>query len=178
MPLRYFADGFQSTASPNYIYATFDGDGSAFNLTGPPGSAEIESFFEGWFADRDLALEPTAFDGRSDYQAFADNGVASGGLFTGADEIKTAEQVELFGGVANITLDPNYHSALDNYDNLNFTAFTTMAKAIAASVAEYATSVEDLPAGNNTILTRRKALKRRSTDLRKVAKGHYEAWIV
>lgn len=172
---------FDMIASPNYIFATFDGDGSAFNLTGPPGSAQIESFFEEWFADRDLGLVPTAFDGRSDYQAFADNGVASGGLFTGADDVKTAEEVRLFGGIANITHDPNYHSALDNYDNLNFTAFTTMTKAIAASVAEYATSVDSLPAGNNTILTRRKALrplKRRTTDLRKVVKGHYEAWAI
>jgi len=168
-------------ASPNFVYATFDGDGSAFNLTGPPGSAEIEEFYEAWFADRDLPLVPTAFDGRSDYQAFADNGVASGGLFTGADDIKTEEEAALFGGIVGEALDQNYHTALDNYDNLNFTAFELMTKAIASSVAEYATSVESLPAGNNTVLTRRganKPLKRRSTDLRKEVKGHHVRWIM
>jgi carboxypeptidase Q len=37
---------FDMIASPNYYYAIYDGDGSDFNITGPPGSAEAEAFFE------------------------------------------------------------------------------------------------------------------------------------
>lgn len=50
-------------ASPDYIYAIYDGDGSAFNITGPAGSAEIEHFFEAWFADNGLNSAATAFYG-------------------------------------------------------------------------------------------------------------------
>jgi carboxypeptidase Q len=78
---------FDMIASPNFVYATFDGDGSEFNLTGPPGSAEVEQFYERWFDSNRLNHTATAFDGRSDYQAFADNGIPCGGLFTGAGKL-------------------------------------------------------------------------------------------
>lgn len=54
---------FDMIASPDYIYAIYDGDGSAFNITGPAGSAEIEHFFEAWFADNGLNSAATAFYG-------------------------------------------------------------------------------------------------------------------
>ena len=34
------------------------------------------------------------------------NGIPAGGLFTGAEEIKTAEQQQKYGGVAGLALDP------------------------------------------------------------------------
>ena len=40
---------FDMIASPNYIYGIYDGDGSAFNQSGPAGSAEAEAFFEDFF---------------------------------------------------------------------------------------------------------------------------------
>ena len=33
----------------------------------------------------------------------------AGGLFTGAEELKTAEQQENYGGLENAPLDPCYH---------------------------------------------------------------------
>jgi len=36
---------FDMMASPNYAFQIYDGDGSAYNLTGPPGSAEAEAEF-------------------------------------------------------------------------------------------------------------------------------------
>ncbi|KAF2180249.1 hypothetical protein K469DRAFT_640064 [Zopfia rhizophila CBS 207.26] len=136
---------FDMIASPNYIYAIYDGDGSSFNLTGPPGSAEIEEFFEKWFAGAGQNFTATEFSGRSDYQAFIDNGIPAGGTFTGAEEIKTPEDAGKFGGTAGIATDPNYHQAGDTVDNLNRTAFELNAKAIAAAVAEYATTFDGLP---------------------------------
>ena len=38
------------------------------------------------------------FDGRSDYDAFTTAGIPAGGIFAGAEELKTAEQVALYGG--------------------------------------------------------------------------------
>ncbi|KAK4580552.1 hypothetical protein LTR86_000755 [Recurvomyces mirabilis] len=141
---------FDMIASPNYYYAIYDGDGSAFNVTGPAGSAEAEVFFEDYFDPRDLNHTPTEFDGRSDYGPFLDAGIASGGLFTGAEVEKTEEQVEQFGGVAGVAFDANYHDSGDNYDNLNFEAFLVNTQAIAAAVAEYSTSFGGMPAANAT----------------------------
>lgn len=52
---------------------------------------------------------PSEFSGRSDYAAFIENGIPSGGLFTGAEVLKTEEEVEMFGGEAGVAYDVNYH---------------------------------------------------------------------
>ncbi|KAK3671039.1 hypothetical protein LTR78_009000 [Recurvomyces mirabilis] len=147
--IRLYLD-FDMIASPDYYYAIYDGDGSAFNVTDPAGSAEAEIFFEDYFDFRGLNYTPTELDERSDYEPFLDAGIASGGLFTGAEVENTEEQVEQFGGVAGIAFDANYHYAGHNYDNLNFEAFLVNTQAIAAAVAEYSTSFGSLPAANGT----------------------------
>ena len=97
---------FDMVGSPNAVRFVYDGDGNAFGLTGPTGRRTIEHIFEDYFASQGLATEPTAFDGRSDYFAFINNGIPAGGLFTGAEEIKTAEQAAIFGGTAGVALTP------------------------------------------------------------------------
>ncbi|KAK6422628.1 Leucyl aminopeptidase yscIV [Oleoguttula sp. CCFEE 5521] len=139
-------------------------------ISGPSGSAEAEYFFEDFFESKGLNSTPTAFDGRSDYGGFLDRGIAAGGLFTGAEEIKTAEQAALFGGQAGVALDSNYHQAGDNVTNLNYEAFVVNTQAIAAAVAEYATSWDSLPAPNATV-TRRSIEKRASIGKRSAASG-------
>ena len=76
---------FDMVGSPNYGFFIYDGDGSGFGLVGPEGSDDIEALFERFYAERAIPSEPTAFSGRSDYQAFINNGVPAGGLFTGAE---------------------------------------------------------------------------------------------
>lgn len=137
---------FDMIASPNYAYFIYDGDGSAFNLTGPAGSAEIEGHFEKYYASRGLHSVPTAFDGRSDYAAFIDNDIPAGGLFTGAEGIMTEEQAEMFGGKAGVAYDENYHAVGDTMDNLNHKAFIINARASAHAVATYARSLRGFPA--------------------------------
>ncbi|HJS27118.1 MAG TPA: M28 family peptidase [Actinomycetota bacterium] len=122
---------FDMVASPNYGLFIYDGDGSGFGLVGPDGSDEIEQLFEEFYEGRDTPSRPTAFDGRSDYQAFILNGVPAGGLFTGAEVPKTAEQQALWGGTAGIAFDPCYHQACDTIDNLSLTALGLNADAIA-----------------------------------------------
>ncbi|KAF8604132.1 putative aminopeptidase [Ceratobasidium sp. AG-I] len=128
-------------ASPNYVYAIYDGDGSAGGNPGPapPGSGAIEKVFTDYFASKNIPTVPTSFDGRSDYGPFIDEGVniPAGGLFTGAEGVKTAEQAKLFGGSAGVAYDINYHAKGDTYDNLNFTAFLVNAKASAHAVSTF-----------------------------------------
>ena len=45
-------------------------------------------------------------------------GIPAGGVITGEDEIKTHKQAELFGGIAGMVLDPNYHQATDTVESL------------------------------------------------------------
>jgi Zn-dependent M28 family amino/carboxypeptidase len=133
---------FDMVASPNYGLFIYDGDGSGFGLVGPDGSDEIEALFEQYYVEHDFPSEPTAFDGRSDYSAFINNGVPAGGLFTGAEVAKTAAQVAKWGGEANIAFDHCYHQACDTIDNLSHEALALNADAIAYVTLLYATGVE------------------------------------
>jgi Zn-dependent M28 family amino/carboxypeptidase len=129
---------FDMVGSPNFARFVYDGDGSAFGTTGPNGSSNIEKVFLDYFATQGLATEPTEFDGRSDYFGFINNGIPAGGLFTGAEGIKSAEQVELYGGTAGEAFDPCYHQACDTIDNVNADVLEQMADAIAHATQTFA----------------------------------------
>ncbi|HEX2418186.1 MAG TPA: M28 family peptidase [Micromonosporaceae bacterium] len=105
---------FDMVASPNYVRFVYDGDGSAFGLKGPTGSARIEHVFTDYFGSQGLASAPTEFSGRSDYQGFINVGIPAGGLFTGAEGVKTPAQAAVYGGVAGASYDPCYHQACDS----------------------------------------------------------------
>ncbi|PGH14894.1 hypothetical protein AJ79_02757 [Helicocarpus griseus UAMH5409] len=136
---------FDMTASPNYATQIYDGDGSTFNFTGPSGSAEIEKLFQTYFEKQNKPHIPSEFNGRSDYDAFISVGIPAGGIFTGAEGIKTEEQAKLFGGTAGIAYDPNYHAVGDNMTNLNEEAWLQNTRGAAFAVATYALSTEGLP---------------------------------
>ena len=111
---------FDMLGSPNFVRFVYDGDNSSFPVgpgvsAGPPGSAFIEGLFADYFNQAGLATDPTAFDGRSDYGPFIAVGIPAGGLFTGAEGIKTAAQVTTYGGTAGIQYDPCYHLACDTF---------------------------------------------------------------
>jgi len=131
---------FDMTASPNYVRFVYDGDGSDTEEAGPPGSAQIESLFTGYFAGQGLASEPTAFDGRSDYGPFIAVGIPAGGLFSGAEGIKTAEQAAIYGGTAGLAYDPCYHQACDDITNINTQALGEFADASAHATLTLARS--------------------------------------
>ncbi|KAM5345056.1 hypothetical protein ACJ41O_010918 [Fusarium nematophilum] len=136
---------FDMIASPNYVYGVYDGDGSAFNLTGPAGSDVLEKDFEKFYKTNRKPYVPSEFSGRSDYAAFIQNGIPSGGLFTGAEVLKTEEEAKLFGGEAGVAYDVNYHQPGDDIKNLNHEAYLLNTKSIANSVAKYAKSFKSLP---------------------------------
>jgi len=112
---------FDMIGSPNYGRFIYDGSGDAFGIKGPAGSGNIEGIFEQYFASQGLASEPTAFDGRSDYDAFIAAGIPAGGLFTGAEDAKEADEVALYGGLSTfegepVSYDPCYHQPCDSMD--------------------------------------------------------------
>lgn len=135
---------FDMVASPNYVRFVYDGDGSASENAGPEGSAFIEWLINDYFMEQGLAATPTAFDGRSDYGPFIQYGIPAGGLFTGAEGIKTAEEAGIYGGIAGEAYDPCYHAACDTMDNINYLGLDEMSDAMAYAINVLA--VNDLPA--------------------------------
>jgi Zn-dependent M28 family amino/carboxypeptidase len=108
---------FDMIASPNYTTGIYDGDNSGGTAPSgfiPAGSAEIEDVFEGFYASRGLPFVDSEFSGRSDYGPFIAVGIPAGGLFTGAEVPKTADEAAIFGGVAGAAKDPCYHDFCDN----------------------------------------------------------------
>lgn len=140
---------FDMVASPNWARQVYDGDGSTFgpDVSGPNGSGFIESLFTRWFDSQNQAHEPIPFDGRSDYVAFTDAGIPAGGVFTGADAVKTKQEQLLFGGVAGEQLDQCYHQACDTIDNLNLKVFGEMKDAAADVLFQLANTSSDIVDG-------------------------------
>jgi Zn-dependent M28 family amino/carboxypeptidase len=125
---------FDMVGSPNFVRFVYDGDGSHSTPAGPPGSAFIEDVFVDYFVSQGLQSAPTQFSGRSDYGPFIAVGIPAGGLFTGAEGIKTAEQAAIYGGTANQPYDPCYHLACDTYANNSNTGLDQMSDATAHAV--------------------------------------------
>jgi Zn-dependent M28 family amino/carboxypeptidase len=66
-----------------------------------------------------------------------DRGIAAGGLFTGAEGIKTAQQAAVYGGTAGVAYD-HYHQLCDDLTNLNNTALNQMSDGIADATLQFA----------------------------------------
>jgi Zn-dependent M28 family amino/carboxypeptidase len=135
---------FEMIGSPNHVFFIFDGDDSdgVGAGPGPAGSAQIEYLFESYYLQVGQPFKGTDFSGRSDYGPFIAVGIPSGGLFTGAEGIKTAEEVALWGGTAGDQYDPCYHLACDTFDNINLNALDINADAVAYSVLQYVMNTE------------------------------------
>ena len=129
---------FDMVGSPNPVNFVYDGDGDALGVAGPNGSGVVEDVFTDYFASQGEPSEPTDFDGRSDYFGFIEAGIPAGGLFTGAEGIKSAEQADIYGGTAGQPYDPCYHAACDTTSNINEDTLDLMADAIAHSTLTFA----------------------------------------
>ena len=79
---------FDMVGSPNPGWFVYDGDASNTPSTGSTGSGVVEDVFVDYFESIGRVTKPTAFDGRSDYDAFVAVGIPAGGLFTGAEDMK------------------------------------------------------------------------------------------
>ena len=150
-------------ASPNYIFgisdaATAEKDTPKQALSG---SNKITALFRNWFSKQNLPWDNTDLSGRSDYASFLAAGVVSGGLFSGADDMKTQEERDRYdrilgqgmGGISGVWHDPCYHKACDTIQNINVFAFEKMVQA-AAYALEFLAQQDDLKSwlypGNQT----------------------------
>jgi len=137
---------FDEIGSPNYVFFIYDGDDSdgVGAGPGPEGSAQIEALFESYYEAHGLPFKGTDLSSNSDYGAFIAAGIPSGGIFTGAEVIKTAEEAAIWGGTAGEQYDPCYHLACDTFDNISLEALGVNADAVAFSVLRYAMNTEDI----------------------------------
>ncbi|TFZ03482.1 M28 family peptidase [Ramlibacter rhizophilus] len=135
---------FDMVGSPNHVFFIYDGDDSdgVGAGPGPGGSAQIEKVFEGFFTARGIPFKGTDFSGRSDYGPFIAQGIPAGGLFTGAEGIKTPEEEAIWGGTAGEQYDPCYHLACDTFDNNSNAALETNSDAIAYAVLQFAMNTQ------------------------------------
>ncbi|WP_460356263.1 M28 family metallopeptidase [Mycobacterium sp. ZZG] len=135
---------FDMIGSPNPGYFTLDGNQSTRPGPGegvprvPEGSAGIERTLTAYLDRAGKPGQDTSFDGRSDYDGFTRAGVPVGGLFSGAEDKKSAEQAELWGGEADQPFDPNYHKATDTIGNIDRTALQIHGGGVAFAVGLYA----------------------------------------
>ena len=151
---EYVADLSEDEVDDIALYLNFDMIGSynygRFVLDGrldlpdssdaPAGSGAIAEVFEDYFDEQGQVSEPGVLSGRSDYSAFMVAGVPSGGLFSGADGVKTEEQVEWYGGTAGETFDPYYHTADDTFDKIDWDSVAELSSAGAHGVEFFAES--------------------------------------
>jgi Zn-dependent M28 family amino/carboxypeptidase len=137
---------FDMIGSPNHVFFVYDGDDSdgVGAGPGPAGSPAIEATFESFYASRGAPYKGTDFSGRSDYGPFIANGIPAGGLFTGAEGIKTAAEAAIWGGTAGQQYDPCYHLACDTYANNNDQALDVNADAVAYGALKYAMDTSDV----------------------------------
>ncbi len=145
---------FDMIGSPNFFYGIYDGDDSdgVGAGPGPAGSAHIEATFEQFYNGINRPFQGTDFSGRSDYGPFIGVGIPAGGLFTGAEGIKTPEEALIYGGSAGSQYDPCYHLACDTYDNVSLEALDVNADAVAYATLAYAmstTAINGLPGKGN-----------------------------
>jgi Zn-dependent M28 family amino/carboxypeptidase len=135
---------FDMLGSPNPGYFTYDGDQSRPPKDGegvprvPEGSAGIERTLVAYLNGAGKPPQDTTFDGRSDYDGFTLSGVPAGGIFSGADDKKSVEQAERWGGQADAPFDPNYHKATDTLDHVDRTALEINGGGAAYAVGVYA----------------------------------------
>jgi Zn-dependent M28 family amino/carboxypeptidase len=137
---------YDMVGSPNYFFGVYDADESTFEapVVVPPGSIAIEDLYESYYTLIGEPYDDSAFSGRSDYQAFIEAGIPAGGLFTGAEGIKTAEQAAIWGGTAGQQFDPCYHLACDTYDNISLHALDVNSDLIAFAQLTFAHTTESV----------------------------------
>ena len=142
---------FDMLGSPNYVRFVYDGDNSgkseAVGIAGPQGSQAIEKIFLDYFAELKLPTQPSAFNGRSDYGPFIAVGIPAGGLFSGAEGIKSARLAEIYGGIAGVAYDACYHRSCDNFkgtEGLALKSLAELSQAAAHAVANLAQTQQNI----------------------------------
>jgi aminopeptidase S len=131
-------------ASPNGGYFVQGGKGRDSETAGPAGSATIGRVFADQLVKTGVTSpEIIEFVG-DDESPFIDAGIPVGGAENGDAEEKTAKQAKAWGGKAGKVFDRCYHEACDTIDNVNRDVLNHYLRALAGTLAHFATSAEEL----------------------------------
>ncbi len=123
-------------ASPNGFAGVYDEPGA------PAGSAAASALLTA--AVERAGATPVGVDvgGSADHYGFAQAGVATAGVYSGASEPVSAEQATASGAVAGRPADACYHQPCDGLANVNL----PLARALAAGLADFTVRVANNPA--------------------------------
>ena len=131
---------YDMLASPNFARLIYDGDGNEHGIAGPNGSGQVEQVFKKFWDSQGLQYETIPFDGRSDYDAFTTAGIPAGGIFAGAEDVKTPAQAAKFGGTAGVAFDKCYHQLCDDLSNINNQGLSEHSDAAVHAILTFAQS--------------------------------------
>ncbi len=104
---------FDMIGSPNPGYFVYDD-----NAAGNGARDELTA----WYTSKGIPWEYIDVQGRSDHAAFRSYGIATAGIFSGAETLKSTSQATKWGGTAGRAFDPCYHSSCDTISNINVTS--------------------------------------------------------
>lgn len=152
-----YVQGLDSTAVGSIeAYLNFDMLGSSNGVrevysgaetTRPTESTAVAALFSSGFDRVGLSWSITEVGGGADHASFNNFGIPTGGLFSGANEIKTPEQAALFGGTAGVPNDSCYHLPCDTVDNIDPVRLEEMARTAAWVVGALASGEVTLRPG-------------------------------
>jgi Zn-dependent M28 family amino/carboxypeptidase len=114
--------------SPNYATLVYAGRGDE----------AVAAALRDELSEGGRPVEETGLGGGSDHAPFAEAGIAVGGIFTGAEGVKSAEQAARFGGAAGKPFDPCYHRACDRLANVSAAALDAASDGAAAALLRLA----------------------------------------
>ena len=129
-------------ASPNGGYLVQGGEGSDEQTAGPGFGHDRAGPRRPADQDRGDRPEIIEFVG-DDESPFIDAGIPVGGAENGDAQKKTAEQARVWGGQAGQVYDRCYHEACDRIDNVNRDVLDHYLRALAGTLAHFATSTDD-----------------------------------
>jgi aminopeptidase S len=126
--------------SPNPGYFVQGGVGGSRDEAGPAGSADVAKVLVEQLAAAGVQAENVEFDDGSDFAAFLEAGIPTGGLHTGDKKRKSAAQATLWGGQEGERFDRCYHQSCDTIANVDAVAFDRTTDATAATLLRLATA--------------------------------------
>ena len=129
---------FDMLSSANGFPLVYDPAVATDPTTVSPGSGALTERFRAYFEAAGIPTAPVWSDGRSDDRSFAVAGIPVGGLFSGAEQLKTAAQAAQYGGVAGEAYDRCYHLACDRLDRVNGVLLDQLVAGLSAVVGDLA----------------------------------------
>ena len=100
-------------------YINLDMVGSPNSVRYVYGEGRVREALEQALRRRKLAFDGITIGGSSDHASFDDVGIATGGVYSGSEERKSARQAGEYGGRAGRPLDPCYHRRCDTLDRVD-----------------------------------------------------------